>query len=243
MLGAASAAHATVTLANLTGGQIAAFQSGATVQTFESVTGLPGFDITAFTSNVDTSTLTGSGLLLLQARAGGTGFITTSGGASPTGLFNLTGGLTGASSGTHVLAPLHIATQETCFDSTVGCFAAFEIIFEQPVQRVGFFMNRPATVVLENSVVTVDTSVTPPQISRAGATTIFSQVGIAAGFVAFTSTAADITGVSILMSGTPTFIDDLTYARAADTSGVPEPGTLLVAAGALAAMALRRRPA
>lgn len=242
LLCAASTAHGAVTVSVLTTpAQIAAFQSGATVQTFESVTGLPGFNINAFTSNVDTATLAGSGLLLFQLRAAGAGFMTTSGGTAPTGLFNLTGGLTGASSGTHVLAPLSIATQETCFDSTAGCFSAFEIIFEQAVQRVGFYMNRPATILLENSTVTVNEAT--PNISRSGASTIFSQAGIAAGFVALTSTAADINGVSIIMSGAPMFIDDLTYARAADTGGgsIPEPGALLLSSTALLALGLWRR--
>lgn len=241
-LGVSSTAQGAVILSVLTTpAQIAAFQAGATVQTFESVAGLPGFNIPNFNTNVSTAGLTGAGLALLQFRAGGTGFIPTSGGVSPTGVFNLTGGLTGASSGTHVLAPLDM-NQNTCFDPAAGCFMAFELLFEQGIQKVGFYMNRAGTILLENDTsVTVDTSTNPPTIMRAGANNIFTQANIPAGFVTLTSTSANINGVSILMGTGPMFIDDLTYARSAATTATPEPASITLAGIALGALILSRK--
>ena len=85
--------------------------------------------------------------LLATWGAAQTGFIVTSGGATPGGIFNLTGGLTGASSGTHVLAPLgstapdSTGTENTCFSPGCNNGMAFEFFFSQPVMTVGFFIS------------------------------------------------------------------------------------------------------
>jgi len=232
-----SASYGAIVLQVLTTpGDIAAFQTGATVQTFENVSGLPGVDITNFNSGVAVGA---AGQSLFQMRNGGAGFITTSGGAAPAGLFNLTGGLTGAESGTHVLAPLD-SNQATCFDSAQNCLMAFELLFEQGVQRVGFFMSRPATIALENDQeVDVDTST--PNIMRVGANPLFTQANVPAGFVTLTSTSANVNGVSLIMSGTPTFIDDVTYARTTSTTTTPEPASFALAGLALGALLLKRK--
>ena len=243
-------AHGGVILTTgLTAAQFAAYQTGKTVQTFDSVTGDPGFNISNFNSNVNTATLTGSGATLFQTwGAAHDGFIATSGGSSPAGIFKLTNGLAGATSGTDVLAPLAIdmgsGTISTCFNGPT-CLMAFELIFTQPVSTVGFYMNSPiastGALLLDNDAsITVDTSI--PQIQRSGETVIFSQASIPAGYVTLTSTSANINVVSFIMSGTsPTFIDDFTYSRGSASVTTPEPATFALAALFLAGSVLLRR--
>jgi hypothetical protein len=245
----AGIAHGTVVIATgLTAGQFATYETGKTVQSFESVTGDPGYNITNFNSNVNITTANPSGATLFQTwGAGQDGFIATSGGVSPAGLFNLQSPLTGASSGTHVLAPLAIdmgtGTMSTCFAGPT-CLMAFEMMFTQPVSTVGFYMNSPGILVLDSDTsITVDQST--PQISRNGEQAIFNQANVPAGFVTLTSDSANINVVSFIMSGagnTPTFIDDLTYARGTSTtSTTPEPATFALAGLALLAFTLRRK--
>ena len=235
----------------LTAGQFATYQSGKTVQTFESVTGDPGYNISTFTSNVNVTNANPSGSTLFQTwGAGHDGFISTSGGASPAGIFNLQNPLINPASGTHVLAPLAIdmgaGTQSTCFAGP-SCLMAFELMFTQPVSTVGFYMNSSAILVLDSDTsITVDTST--PQITRNGEVAIFNQANVSAGYVTLTSDSANINVVSFIMSGgttnapTPTFIDDLTYTRGTTTSSTtPEPATFALAGVALLALTLRRR--
>jgi hypothetical protein len=140
----------------LNAAQFAAYQAGKTVQDFESVPGVPGWNITNFNSNVLVSTLGGGpgDDLLATWGAAHDGFIVTSGGNTPGGIFNLTGGLTGASSGTHVLArlgstaPDSTGTENTCFTPICDNGMAFEFFFSQPVMTVGFFINGGAQFLL-----------------------------------------------------------------------------------------------
>jgi hypothetical protein len=238
----------------LTAAQFATYQSGKTVQNFESVTGVPGWNITNFNSNVLVSTLGGGpgDDLLATWGAAHDGFIVTSGGNTPGGIFNLTGGLTGASSGTHVLArlgstqPDSTGTENTCFTPTCDNGMAFEFFFSQPVMTVGFFISGGTQFLVgtQNVGITVSGPASNPTINRDFTNASNFNVGnVGSGtFVTLTSTAADITSVSMgfATGSTANFIDDVTFARAAVAS-VPEPATLLFAGSALLAFAIRRR--
>jgi hypothetical protein len=227
-----------VTAQLLNAAQFATYQSGKTVQNFESVSGVPGWNITNFNNNVLVSTLGGGpgDNLLATWGAAHDGFIVTSGGAVPGGIFNLTGGLTGASSGTHVLAPLgstatdSTGTENTCFAPGCNNGMAFEFFFSQPVATVGFFISGGTSFLVgtQNVGITVGGSPSNPTISRDFTNSSNWNVSNVPGgsFVALTSTATDISSVSIgfAAGSTANFIDDVTFGRGTVTSA-PEPAT------------------
>jgi hypothetical protein len=236
--------------------QFAAYQSGKTVQDFESVAGVPGWNIANFNNNVLVSTLGGGpgDDLLATWGAAHDGFIVTSGGNTPGGIFNLTGGLTGASSGTHVLAPLgstqpdSTGTENTCFAPGCNNGMAFEFFFSQPVQTVGFFISGGTSFLVgtQNVGITVSGPASNPTINRDftnASNWSVSNVGNGS-FVTITSTVADISSVSLgfAAGSTRDFIDDVTFSRGAVTSSAPEPATFSLAGGlVLAAIAIRRK--
>ena len=239
----------------LNAAQFALYQSGKTVQNFESVPGVPGWNITNFNNNVLVSTLGGGpgDNLLATWGAAQTGFIVTSGGATPGGIFNLTGGLTGASSGTHVLAPLgstapdSTGTENTCFSPGCNNGMAFEFFFSQPVTTVGFYINATTSFLVgtQNVGITVSGPPTNPTITRDFTNSSNWAVGNVPGgsFVTITSTLADISSVSIGFAAgtTANFIDDVTFDRGTVTSPVPEPATFSLAGLVLSAIAIRLR--
>lgn len=239
----------------LNAAQFAAYQSGKTVQNFESVSGVPGWNITNFNNNVLVSTLGGGpgDDLLATWGAAHDGFIVTSGGNTPGGIFNLTGGLTGASSGTHVLAPLgstasdSTGTENTCFAPGCNNGMAFEFFFSQPVMTVGFFISGGTSFLVgtQNVGITVGGTASNPTIQRDFTNSSNWSVSNVAGgsFVTLTSTLADISSVSMgfAANSTADFIDDVTFSRGSVSSAVPEPATFSLAGLVLAAAAMRRR--
>jgi len=239
----------------LTPAQFAAYQSGKTVQNFESVSGVPGWNITNFNNNVGVSTLGGGpgDDLLATWNAAHDGFIVTSGGNTPGGIFNLTGGLTGASSGTHVLAPLgstasdSTGTENTCFAQGCNNGMAFEFFFSQPVMTVGFFVSGATSFLVgtQNLGITVGGTPANPTILRDFTNSSnYSVNKVDSGtFVTITSTLADITSVSMgfAAGSTPDFIDDVTFSRGSVQATVPEPATYMLAGLALSAFGLRRK--
>jgi hypothetical protein len=252
--GTASAAGI-VTEQLLSAAQFAAYQSGKTVQDFESVTGVPGWNITNFNNNVFVSTLGGGpgDDLLATWGASQTGFIVTSGGNTPGGIFNLTGGLTGASSGTHVLARLgstasdSTGTENTCFAPGCNNGMAFEFFFSQPVSTVGFFISGGTSFLVgtQNVGITVSGPASNPTIGRDFTNSSNWNAGNVpnGSFVTITSTLADISSVSIgfAAGSTANFIDDVTFARGAVTSSTPEPATFSLAGLLLSAIVIRRK--
>jgi hypothetical protein len=240
----------------LNAAQFAAYQAGKTVQNFESVAGVPGWNITNFNNNVLVSTLGGGpgDDLLATWGAGHDGFIVTSGGNTPGGIFNLTGGLTGASSGTHVLSPLgstqpdSTGTENTCFSPGCNNGMAFEFFFSQPVMTVGFFVSGGTNFLVgtQNVGITVSGPASNPTINRDFSNASNYTVGNVpnGSFVAITSTLADITSVSMgfAAGSTANFIDDVTFDRGTSTSTTtPEPGTFLLAGLVVSAIAAHRR--
>ena len=239
----------------LNAAQFAAYQSGKTVQNFESVLGVPGWNITNFNNNVLVSTLGGGpgDDLLATWGVAHDGFIVTSGGATPGGIFNLTGGLTGASSGTHVLSPLgstapdSTGTENTCFAPGCNSGMAFEFFFSQPVNTVGFFISGGTSFLVgtQNVGITVSGPPSNPTITRDFTNSSnYSVSNVPNGsYVTITSTLADISSVSIgfAAGSTANFIDDVTFSRGSVTSSVPEPATFSLAGLVLSALALHRK--
>jgi hypothetical protein len=238
----------------LSAAQFAAYQSGKTVQTFESVPGVPGWNITNFNNNVPVATLGGGpgDDLLATWGAAQNGFIVTSGGSVPGGIFNLTGGLTGASSGTHVLSPLgstatdSTGMENTCFSPGCNNGMAFEFFFSQPVSTVGFFISGGTNFLVgtQNVGITVSGPANNPNINRDFTNSSNFTVGNVpnGSFVTITSTLTDISSVSMGFpaGSTANFIDDVTFARGAATT-VPEPATFSLAGLVLSAIAIRRK--
>jgi hypothetical protein len=197
-----------VTSQLLSASDFAAYQVGKSVQDFENVSGVPGWDITNFNNNVLVSTLGGGPGDDLLATWGALqdGFIVTSGGSTPGGIFNLTGGLTGASSGTHVLAPLgstapdSTGTENTCFAPGCDNGMAFEFFFSEPVSTVGFFIDAGTSFLVgtQNVGITVSGPANDPNINRDFTNSSNYNVSNVAGgsYVTLTSTATDISSTT-----------------------------------------------
>ena len=244
-----------VTSQLLSASDVAAYQVGKSVQDFENVTGVPGWDITNFDNNVPVSTLGGGpgDDLLATWGIAQDGFIVTSGGNAPGGIFNLTGGLTGASSGTHVLSPLgttspdSTGTENTCFAAGCDNGMAFEFFFSEPVSTVGFFIDGGTSFLVgtQNVGITVSGPANNPVVNRDFTNSSNWNVSNVPGgsYVTITSTLTDISSVSIGFDATSTtdFIDDVTFARGAAVTTTPEPTTFALAGLVLAAIGIRRK--
>ena len=199
-------------------GEIAAFQSGATVQDFEGLNGLataaPADDTTVPAANQLSKV--GSGLPDVQSLPGlhfhsGGG---TFGGGPGTPVAVLDVSAIG-----NVLAPIEINEAFTCI--AAGCF--LEVFFDVPVQRVGF------QVGLGNVSLFVQTYGGNPLGGVDNAT------GTAGNFAGIVRDAPDIERLVVIANSAQGFtMDDLSYV-------VPEPSTALLVATGAALIGVRRR--
>ena len=230
LIGACSIAHA-ASVDTSDAGTIAAFQTGATVNTLETVPTRTPQAITSYTTGdpVDATAFVFDQIAGAQFSVGGQP------GVNMPALFSLGGGIAGdAHSASTVLAPTGMQDGTTAF--TAGVF--MEVFFPVKVSRVGFFLN-PS---LDNvSMIALDTNFA---FSGLPETNLETGNGAAGNFVGFSRPTADIGGLKIFAAGAKGFsLDDLTLGGAV-TTPIPEPTIWMMLLGGLASLAaLRRRRA
>jgi len=210
-------------------GTVTAFQSGLTVQTFESIAGRTPQAITAYTSGVavNPNAFVFNQVPGVQFSVGGVV------GTNMPALYQLGGTLAAnAHSGTTVLGPVD-------FDGTTkfGPGAFIEVFFPVKVSSVGFWLN-PA---LGN--VTLIAADTNFAFSGLTETTLETSAGTAGSFAGISRPTADIGGFKIIATGNTSFtIDDFSYGAAGSvTTPVPEPAEWALMLGGLSALAAWRR--
>ncbi|HEY7211397.1 MAG TPA: PEP-CTERM sorting domain-containing protein [Bryobacteraceae bacterium] len=219
--------HATVIDTN-NAAAVSAFQAGATVNNFESVTGVTPFSITSYTTGdaVSSSSFVFNQLPGVQFSVGGAV------GTNEPAVYQLSGGIAGdAHSATNVLGPVDFD-----FTTKFGSGAMIEIFFPTKVSKVGFWLN-PALGNVE--LIAADTNFA---FSHQTETTLEMAPSVTAGnFVGIERATADIGGFKIIGLGATGFtIDDFTYGGAS-TSTVPEPSAFLLAGlGLVASLSLRK---
>ncbi len=188
---------------------IAAFKSGATVQTFDSIPGITAVPITSY-SPLD---ITGTAALFSKDPAQSPYF--NSGGASfndpasnpgtPVGIVAPSGAIAGDKlSGNNVAGPLFVTPPPfTVFET--GAF--MEVIFPTAVSKVGLFVpHGSVTMFLRDT-------------SNNNLATGDSQGSVSAGqFLGITRASADIGGLLLLGNG-PFTIDDFTFGVTGSTGG------------------------
>jgi hypothetical protein len=230
VIGACSMAHA-ASVDTSDAGTIAAFQAGATVNTFEAVATRTPQAITSYT----TGDPVGTTAFVFDQIAGAQFSVGGQPGVNMPALFSLGAGIAGdATSASTVLAPTGMLDGTTAF--TAGVF--LEVFFPVKVSRVGFFLN-PS---LDNvSMIALDTNFA---FSGLPETNLETGNGAAGNFVGFSRPTADIGGLKIFAAGAEGFsLDDLTLGGAV-TTPIPEPTTWMMLLGGLASLAaLRRRRA
>jgi len=208
-------------------GTIAAFQSGATVIDFESISGVIPQSITAYTAGdpVNSTSFVFDQISGVQFSVGGAP------GTNEPAVYQLTGGIAGdAHSPTNVLGPVDFD-----FTTKFNSNALIEIFFPTKVSKVGFWLNPSLGNVL---IIAADTNFA---FSGQQETTLESSNVTAGNFVGIERSTADIGGFKIIaLDATGFSIDDFTFAAGATTT-VPEPGTLAVLGIALCGLALLRR--
>ncbi|MBI2680443.1 MAG: PEP-CTERM sorting domain-containing protein [Candidatus Solibacter usitatus] len=212
-------------------GQIAAFQTGATVQNFESISGHTPETIIAYTAGSPISEATAfifDEITGVQFSVGGAP------GTNKPALYNLSGGIAGdAKSATTVLGPVDF-DGTTLFSSS----ALIEIFFPTKVSKVGFWLNPSLGNV---NIIALDTNFA---FSKLPESTLESANNVTAGnFVGISRPTADIGGFKIIaLAGTAGFtIDDFTFGGSSTTTTVPEPGTVVLLGTALVTLGLWKR--
>lgn len=237
VLGSASLSQATI-LTTSDSGDIAAFQTGATVETFDAISGITAQAITDY-NPLDVS---GSPALFTKNPANQAYF--NSGGASfndpagnpgtPIGIVAPSGGIAGdVYSGSNVAGPLGVVTPPSIlFDA--GAF--MEVIFPTGVSKVGLYVTHGSiTLYLKDE----NNSIIATGDATATAT--------AGQFIGISRDNADVRGATILANGAFT-IDDFTYGGTSSGgnnggSDVPDSGSglVLAAMGCAALFAFGRR--
>jgi PEP-CTERM motif len=207
---------------------VAAFQAGATVVNFDSISGRTPQTITSYTtgSPVAATSFIFDQIPGVQFSVGGAV------GTNEPALYSLSGGIAGdAKSPTTVLGPVDFD-----FTTKFGPGAMIEIFFPTKVSKVGFWLN-PSLGNVE--LIAADTNFA---FSHETETTLEMAASVTAGnFVGISRPTADIGGFKIIGLGATGFtVDDFTFAAGATTS-VPEPGSLMMfGAGAIALLTSRR---
>lgn len=217
---------AIVNTTNIT--EVATFQTGLTVEDFESISGLTPHTLSSYPFDQ----AVGSSAFLFDQISGVQFSVGGQVGVNRPALFELTGSIAGdAQSGSTVLGPVGFAG-ETLFGGVSGFI---EIFFPAKVASVGFWLN-PS---LAN--VTVIVANTNFAFSGLEEITLESGTGTAGNFVSIQRATADIGGVKILSVGTDNFtIDDFSFGGSRETS-VPEPAAWALLPIGLAALGFRRR--
>jgi PEP-CTERM motif len=211
-----------------TPGTVAAFQSGATVIDFSSVSGVTPLSITSYTSGVavPNAATVFNQISGVQLSVGGMV------GTNRPAVYSLGGTIAGdAKSPPNVLGPVDFS-----FNTLFGAGAMMEMFFPTKVDRVGFWLNPSLGNVL---IIAADTNFA---FSGLPETTLESGNVTAGNFVGIQRAAADIGGFKIIGLGNNGFtIDDLTF-KAGAVVATPEPSTfVLIGTGLLALAVLRRR--
>jgi hypothetical protein len=209
-------------------GVIAAFQSGATVVNFESISGRTPQSITSYTNGaaVNPTSFIFDQIPGVQFSVGGMV------GTNEPALYQLGGGIAGdAKSPTTVLGPVDFN-----FNTLFGSGAQIEIFFPTKVSKVGFWLN-PSLGNVE--LIAADTNFA---FSHETETTLETANPVTAGhFVGIERATADIGGFKIIGLGSTGFtIDDFTFGAAAATT-TPEPGTFILLGCGLATLIASRR--
>jgi hypothetical protein len=205
---------------------VAAFQAGATVVNFESVTGVTPQSITDYTAGnaVSPTAFVFDQIPGVQFSVGGAV------GTNEPAVYQLSAPIAGdAKSPTNVLGPVD-------FDNTTkfNNEALIEIFFPTKVSKVGFWLNPSLGNV---HLIAADTNFA---FSHLPETTLETGDGTAGNFVGIERATADIGGFKIEALGTNGLtIDDFTFGGAS-TSTVPEPSTLLFVGGGLLLGLMRR---
>jgi len=209
-------------------GVIAAFQSGLTVQTFDSLAGRTPQAITAYTQGVAVSpaSFVFNQVPGVQFSVGGAV------GTNMPALYQLGGTIAAnAHSGSTVLGPVDFD-----FTTKFGPGAFIEVFFPTKVSSVGFWLN-PA---LGN--VTLIAADTNFAFSGLTETTLETGSGTAGRFAGISRPTADIGGFKIIGIGQTGFtVDDFSYGPAGVTTPIPEPAEWALLLGGIAAMAAWRR--
>jgi hypothetical protein len=234
VLGIVSSAHAIIINTN-NAAAISAFQTGATIENFDS--GLTGLSITSY---APVNVPAGSQFSSRNINNPSVPFFHSGGGSfnnppanlgTPVGVFNPEGGIAAeVSSQNNVIGPLEINTT-TAF----GAGAFMEVRFVTPVSRFGFQVTHGSVNVFLG-----DTNNLTPVT---GDTSVSGTIG---NFIGVDRGTADIGRISIFSTNpNDTFtLDDLTFASATTppSSGVPEgaSGLNLVLAGSFLWLARRK---
>jgi len=211
---------------------IAAFQAGATVVSFEGISGVTPQAITSYTAGnpVSDSSFIFNQIPGVQFSVGGAP------GTNEPAVYQLSGGIAGdAKSATNVLGPVD-------FDNTTkfNTSALIEIFFPTKVSKVGFWLNPSLGGAL---LIAADTNFA---FSHEMETTLETGTVTAGNFVGIEHPTADIGGFKIqgLASTNGFTIDDFTFGGAAASTNAPEPGSLaLLGFGLIAISRLKGRRA
>lgn len=208
-------------------GQVSAFQSGATVVNFESISGRTPQAITSYTVGdpVSATSFIFDQISGVQFSVGGAV------GTNEPALYTLSGGIAGdAKSPTTVLGSVDFDFK-TRFDSS----ALIEIFFPTKVSKVGFWLNPSLGNVL---LIAADTNFAFSHVTE---TTLETGNGTAGNFVGIERPTADIGGFKIIaLDPTGFTIDDFTFAGGGTTS-IPEPATLVLFGTGLLLLSLRSK--
>ena len=210
-------------------GLIAAFQSGLTLQTFESLAGRTPQAITAYTTGAPVS----PNAFIFNQVPGVQFSVGGAVGTNTPALYELGGTLAAnAHSGATVLGPVDFD-----FTTKFGPGAFIEVFFPVKVSSVGFWLN-PA---LGN--VTLIAADTNFAFSGLVETTLETFAGTAGRFAGISRPTADIGGFKIIGTGNTGFtVDDFSYGAAGTvTTPVPEPAEWALLLGGLGALAAWRR--